>query len=256
MNNDHAPDSTANNSADVQLVRRRRFLRGAVAGGGAIALAQAFGTSPAAAADTEDDDSGHFRLGWWNDSNNFQSYLYSTTTSYTLSVSNNLADDSGNALAVEVTEASNAGNAAVFSTMGNGNAIYAGSLSASGTGSTAVIYTVGHGHALEVVANNTTSDTTAAVFRHDGSGRVAEFSKTVDDNAAVIYAETPGTGIALDARSTEGRGGSFRGAKAQIRLYPSTESTHPSTGKRGDLFVDSSGNLWFAKGPSTWVQLA
>jgi hypothetical protein len=53
-----------------------------------------------------------------------------------------------------------------------------------------------------------------------------------------------------------GRGGLFSGGKAQLRLHPSSASTHPTKGQRGDLFVDKSGRLWFCKGRTTWVQLA
>jgi hypothetical protein len=31
---------------------------------------------------------------------------------------------------------------------------------------------------------------------------------------------------------------------------------HPSEGESGDVFVDAAGNLWFCKGPGTWVKLA
>jgi hypothetical protein len=53
-----------------------------------------------------------------------------------------------------------------------------------------------------------------------------------------------------------GRGGIFSGGKAQLKLHPSSASTHPTKGQRGDLFVDKSGRLWFCKGRTMWVQLA
>jgi hypothetical protein len=53
-----------------------------------------------------------------------------------------------------------------------------------------------------------------------------------------------------------GRGGTFAGKLAQIQLKPSTAATHPSSGVRGDFFVDHSGRLWFCKGGTTWKQLA
>lgn len=43
------------------------------------------------------------------------------------------------------------------------------------------------------------------------------------------------------------RGGVFAGTKAQIRLTPSKATTHPTTGRRGDLFVDATGRLWFCR---------
>jgi hypothetical protein len=56
--------------------------------------------------------------------------------------------------------------------------------------------------------------------------------------------------------STHGRGGLFKGKKAQLRLQPSTANSHPSSGAMGDLFVDKHGRLWFCKGGTTWRQLA
>lgn len=56
--------------------------------------------------------------------------------------------------------------------------------------------------------------------------------------------------------STKGRGGVFKGGVAQLRLSPSTATSHPTSGAIGDLFVDSSGRLWFCKGATTWKQIA
>jgi hypothetical protein len=56
--------------------------------------------------------------------------------------------------------------------------------------------------------------------------------------------------------SPTGRGGRFKGKKAQIGLDPSTDATHPASGAKGDFFVDSAGRLWFCKGGTTWKQLA
>jgi hypothetical protein len=62
--------------------------------------------------------------------------------------------------------------------------------------------------------------------------------------------------IGIVGRSNAGRGGQFIGKLAQVRLYPSTASTHPASGARGDLFVDKSGRLWFCRGGTSWKQLA
>jgi len=53
-----------------------------------------------------------------------------------------------------------------------------------------------------------------------------------------------------------GRGGVFTGSRAQVRLVPSSATTHPSSGQAGDLFLDKSKRLWFCKGGTTWKQLA
>jgi hypothetical protein len=54
----------------------------------------------------------------------------------------------------------------------------------------------------------------------------------------------------------KGRGGKFLSDVSQVQLVPSTRATHPTSGLRGDLFVDKSGRLWFCRGGSTWKQLA
>jgi hypothetical protein len=48
----------------------------------------------------------------------------------------------------------------------------------------------------------------------------------------------------------------FKGGKAQLRLVPSTATTHPASGTLGDLFLDKNTRLWFCKGGSTWKQIA
>jgi hypothetical protein len=59
-----------------------------------------------------------------------------------------------------------------------------------------------------------------------------------------------------------GRGGQFQGGAAAVRLVPATASTHPTTGKVGDVFVDSAARIWFCTHASsgsssaTWRQVA
>jgi hypothetical protein len=65
-----------------------------------------------------------------------------------------------------------------------------------------------------------------------------------------------GTGSGIYAQSDDGRGGLFVGKAAQIRLQPSTDASHPSSGQAGDLFVDAGKHLWFCRGASVWVKLA
>jgi hypothetical protein len=63
-------------------------------------------------------------------------------------------------------------------------------------------------------------------------------------------------GVAGSATAPGGRGGVFGGDVAQVRLNPGSRSSHPSSGKRGDLYADSKGRLWFCKGGTSWHQLA
>lgn len=92
--------------------------------------------------------------------------------------------------------------------------------------------------------------------------------ENVASAAQAIRGDTNGTGYAIYGQSTGTRaaiggsgGDTARGAVfisnvAQLRLQPSTRTTHPASGAAGDLFVDTSKRLWFCKGGSAWVQLA
>jgi len=71
-----------------------------------------------------------------------------------------------------------------------------------------------------------------------------------------VPSSLPKTGVLGKAMQAGGRGGVFQGKAAQVKLRPSSASTHAPTGQRGDLFVDSLGRLWFCKGGTTWKQLA
>jgi hypothetical protein len=85
-----------------------------------------------------------------------------------------------------------------------------------------------------------------------GPGLLGENTKAGNGASGVAR----GTGSGVYGQSDNGRGGTFVGKKAQIRLNPSAAVTHPTTGYKGDLFVDTSGRLWFCKGGTNWVQLA
>jgi hypothetical protein len=80
--------------------------------------------------------------------------------------------------------------------------------------------------------------------------------------AAIVASATKGAGVIAKSGSGTGVngqgkvGGSFTGTSAQVRLNKSTAATHPASGTVGDLFVDTSGRLWFCKGTTNWKQLA
>lgn len=109
-----------------------------------------------------------------------------------------------------------------------------------------------------------TSGRTAGVYgRADSRAGYGVYGVAGSTAPAVVGYSGSGTpspapaNTAILGVSEQGRGGVFRsGAMAQVRLAPSTELTHPASGKRGDLFVDKSGRLWFCKGGTTWKQLA
>jgi hypothetical protein len=64
------------------------------------------------------------------------------------------------------------------------------------------------------------------------------------------------TAVGLRGASSTGRGAVLGGKLGQLKLKPSTTVSHPSSGQRGDFFVDKSGRLWFCKGGTSWKQLA
>jgi hypothetical protein len=90
-----------------------------------------------------------------------------------------------------------------------------------------------------------------------GSTGVLGFSGPLEPGASAstgVYGSAAAVGVRGD--SSEGRGGVFKGNAAQVKLVASTRDTHPTSGQKGDLFVDKHGRLWFCKGGSTWHQLA
>lgn len=145
-----------------------------------------------------------------------------------------------NAALFAVQANTTADSAAVLGvTWGPGPAFAANTLHADGAGfeSTTI-----DGHGL-----------TSHVF---GSGRGVHVKGHDETSAAAgIYSDVEGTGIAVDAYGRRGRGGRFRGAKAQITLTPAS-GNHPASGSAGDFFVDAQKRLWFCKGTTNWVQLA
>lgn len=82
---------------------------------------------------------------------------------------------------------------------------------------------------------------------------------TVSSTGAAINGLNSASGPGVRARSADGRGGVFSGARAQVQLTAGTRGTHPVDGARGDLYVDDTGRLWFCKRggtQATWKQIA
>lgn len=82
--------------------------------------------------------------------------------------------------------------------------------------------------------------------------------------STAVFAEGDDVGVeafgpvAVEANGTV-RGGVFSGSAAQVSLTPGSQSTHPVSGNQGDLYVDSTGALWFCKvggDTATWTQIA
>jgi hypothetical protein len=71
----------------------------------------------------------------------------------------------------------------------------------------------------------------------------------------VVGVAQAGTGAGLRGIAPSGRGAMVSGGLAQLRLVPSSRSTHPHSGQAGDLFLDKSKRLWFCKGGTSWTQV-
>jgi len=249
---------------------RRDVLIGAVAAAGTVGLSLMPGRANAA--------SGTMQYG----TNSYQQAgtaytgLESESERYTLGVINTdtspLNVRNGNGIAAS----SNFGSAARFltDTTSTGHGLFA---DAWGTGHS-VYATKGSpekdpnktGHAV-LATQNSTDSTFSAVLgvtkgggagvqgRGEGSGNGVwgEIADAVKSQSAVL-GSTEGTGAGVEGTSVLGRGGVFKGSKAQVRLYPAA-TARPAKGFRGDLFVDSTGRLWYCRTSASttgWVRLA
>ncbi len=94
------------------------------------------------------------------------------------------------------------------------------------------------------------------VFGVSGLSAPPGFPDAPSKTGVFGYAAQDAGSIGVRGTSPLGRGGVFRGGAAQVRLQPSTSTSHPASGQKGDLYVDSNARLWFCKGGTTWVRLA
>ena len=95
------------------------------------------------------------------------------------------------------------------------------------------------------VSDSTTGNGMGVFGKHAGSGQGGHFQSA------------GGVGAACDGGI--GRGGTFKGSSAALRLVPGSAGTHPVSGLAGDLFVDSAHRLWFCQQSgkrATWKKIA
>ena len=137
-----------------------------------------------------------------------------------------------------------------------------------GHGSTAGVYGesfASDGIGVHGLKSSTTGPAVKGEILYPSNGYAAVFGVTGGTGPAV-YGEglasgngtsgvARGTGSGVYGQSDNGRGGQFRGKKAQIRLEPATTTTHPSSGDAGDIYLDKSKRLWLCKGGTTWVRI-
>jgi hypothetical protein len=142
----------------------------------------------------------------------------------------------------------------------NNNVVLSASSLSNGPGTGQGIGVNGHSDAS--VGVHGTSGTNVGV-RGDSQSSYGVWAESQTFHALAAFSD-PGIGVwgqsgsnaGVRGESISGRGGVFKGKPAQVRLLPSSRTTHPASGLKGDLFVDASGRIWFCKGGSTWRQLA
>jgi len=252
-------------ATEGELLPRRDLLKGAAYALGAVSLSL-IGTRRVEAAQ------GFMQYGNFNDAGTSGTILRSSA-SYTLDVENTLqGQQGGNPEIGRALIAASSGGHAIHALM------WVGSI-----GDGVNVYSEGDGHGVQVDKRNefghgvlayqkSTTGFYAAIAgvtsnggpglhgRGEGTGngvwgQIADSAKP----QSAIIGTTEGTGAAIEGNSILGRGGVFKGKKAQVRLVASSAANKPSTGTRGDLFVDSTGRLWYCKtsGSTTgWKQLA
>jgi hypothetical protein len=243
---------------------RRDLLKGAAYALGAVSLSL-MGTRPAEAT------TGTMIYGSSNNAGTSATDLFSTA-SETLRVTNGIQNQTnhfqgtalfaltagGNALRVHVSGSNSVGNGLYATAAGTGHCVQAVKTTEFGN---AVLAFQNHPTTFYGAIAGVTKGAGPGVYgRGEGSGQgvwgqIADAAKS----QSAVLGTTEGTGAAIEGNSIRGRGGVFKGLKAQIRLVASTATTKPATGTRGDLFVDKSGRLWYCKtGGSTtgWKQLA
>jgi hypothetical protein len=113
--------------------------------------------------------------------------------------------------------------------------------------------------ALRVLSQHTTTTKPATEIINYGKGSTLYARGLTVTSASAVRASATGTGSGIYATSTSGRGGTFQGPVAAARLMPGKLATYPKAGSIGDLYVDTTGRLWFCKktgNPATWKQIA
>jgi hypothetical protein len=140
---------------------------------------------------------------------------------------------------------------------GTGEVVHVEATNSSSAKNGVTVNQSGRGHGVYAHIGNV-SNGSRAVFGHTlgfGGAVVGGIANT-NSAASAVLGSTSGFGPGVEGRSDKGSGGKFAGKDAQLWLLPASASSHPSSGQKGQLFVDSSGRLWFCKGGATWKQLA
>jgi len=109
--------------------------------------------------------------------------------------------------------------------------------------------TTGHAQGVQGTSDSPQGYASTGWARHGGTGIVGASGPTFPNGSVPANTGVYGYG-------QTGRGGVFQGKAAQVRLVPSTATSHPASGAAGDLFLDKSRRLWLCKGGATWKLIA
>ena len=143
-------------------------------------------------------------------------------------------------LEIDLSRSHDSGDAVYACTSGTGNALVGECQNIEGTGSAVVGVSHGSGHSL---------------IGFKPPGAPGDSVVGIGASGAGVYGSST-TSAGVVGSSTLGRGGSFSGGRAQLRLSPSSRPTHPEMGLAGDLFLDSSRRLWLCRGSTRWARVA
>ncbi len=167
-----------------------------------------------------------------------------------------LNDGLSDAIVGEVTSSDPAASGAGVVGLGTDFGGVVGISSGSGPGVGAIGFG-GTGSPIVGWTADTSSTTPTIEAEQDGLGiGVYAHIESATNNLAAVRAKTLGVGAGIDASSSHGTGGKFTGSKAQIQLVPGSGSTHPSTGSKGQFYVDKFGHLWYCYATNVWKKLA
>ncbi len=233
---------------DTTMVRsRRNLLAAALAGLAGAAAATLAGAERVLGAG--DDGTAIHVAGVYADVRHPTVLANHTTSDGVLSVLNVSSGDGILATAESGT--------AIFAKSTSGNSVQAIStqgkaitaIATNATGSAVSVQnlaTAGVSKGLEGQSHSPSGQAILGLARNGGTGLAgassATFPTVTPDVGVFGYADT-------------GRGGEFVGGAAQVRLVPSTATSHPSSGQAGDLFVDKSQRLWFCLGGTEWKRV-
>jgi hypothetical protein len=193
--------------------------------------------------------------------------IHGTTTGTGVAVKG-IAAGTGNAVEGDINSSSSSAVAVYGTTTGTGNGVLGDINNPSSAGAAVLALTNGTGPAVQGQSASGYGVWGEITNASNGSAAVLGTTKGTGPGVEGIGVSGPGlqgtgNGVGVSGKSPKagGRGGKFQGGNtgAALQLVPATVSTHPTSGLRGDFFVDSGGHLWFCTtggSTATWAKLA